>query len=334
LIQPYHLRAAARYAAHRLQAVHPFEVQAVLLNACNLRCVYCLCPEIKTRLMSTEQWKAVIRGLSRLGTLRIKFQGGEPTLRTDFRELCAEARASGMRTATITNGWPTAENPALLDYLHEVIVSLDSPRADVNDRLRGAGCHEHAVRTLELAAERGVRAYVNMVITRDTLPDVESMLEFCEARGFGLNAQPVGFGSASYDEAARPMALSPDETRTTQRRLAQWKREGRPLMFSPAAYEKALSWEDLGEPTTPSRGESSCMAGKFYVHIQPNGDVHPCVQHRAHFTAKNILSDGLDGALRHAQVHDCGDCWIAYLNERKNVWGLKPAALLAILRRG
>jgi MoaA/NifB/PqqE/SkfB family radical SAM enzyme len=334
LIRLHHLQAAARFASHRLRAVHPFEVQAVLLNACNLRCVYCRCPEIKTRLMNTEQWKGTIRGLGRLGTMRIKFQGGEPTLRSDFRELCAAAGAAGMRTAAITNGWPVAENPALLDYLHEVVVSLDSPRADVNDRLRGPGCHQRAVRALELAVERGICGYVNMVLTHDTLPDLEAMLEFCEARGLRLNAQAVGFGTEFYDDAARPLGLSADETRTTHRRLAEWKRQGRALMFSAAAYEKVLSWPDPGQPTAPSHGESACMAGKFYVHIQANGDVHPCVQHNAHFTAKNILSDGLEDALRNAQRHDCGDCWIAYLNERKNVYGLRPAALLEVMRRG
>jgi MoaA/NifB/PqqE/SkfB family radical SAM enzyme len=43
-------------------------------------------------------------GLGALGTLRIKFQGGEPTLRKDFRQLCATAQQSGIRTAVVTNG--------------------------------------------------------------------------------------------------------------------------------------------------------------------------------------------------------------------------------------
>jgi MoaA/NifB/PqqE/SkfB family radical SAM enzyme len=76
------------------------------------------------------------------------------------------------------------------------------------------------------------------------------------------------------------------------------------------------------------------MAGKFYVHIEPNGDVHPCVQHAAAYTPKNIVRDGLHAALAHAQQHDCGNCFSAYLNERKALFALRPAALLEMARRG
>jgi MoaA/NifB/PqqE/SkfB family radical SAM enzyme len=325
---------AARFAAGRLRALHPFEVQAALLNACNLKCVYCRCPEIRTRLLTTDQWRAAIRGLAALGTLRIKFQGGEPTLRPDFRELCAEAQAAGILTAVVTNGYGIADSPALLDHLHEVVVSLDSPRPEVNDELRGPGCFERASRALALARERGVRAFVNMVLTQRNLPDLEAMLEFCEARGARLNGQPVSFGALFYDDRARALGLSGEQTHEVHRRLAAWKRAGRAVMFSAAAYEKVLSWADHATLTVPSAEASGCMAGKDYVHIEPNGDVHPCVLHGGPFEPRNIVSDGLEAALSHAQRHHCGDCWSAYLNERKLVFGLRPAALLEVVRRG
>ena len=105
-------------------------------------------------------------------------------------------------------------------------------------------------------------------------------------------------------------------------------------MFSAAAYEKVLDWADPPTLSTPSEGESDCMAGRDYVHIEPNGDVHPCVMHGARFEPKNILRDGLEAALRHVRRHDCGDCWSAYLNERKLAFGLRPHALLEVVRRG
>ncbi len=76
------------------------------------------------------------------------------------------------------------------------------------------------------------------------------------------------------------------------------------------------------------------MAGKSYIHIEPNGDVHPCGIHGADFAPKNIIKDGLKEALRHTQRHNCGDCWTAYLNERKAVFGLRPSAVHEVIRRG
>jgi MoaA/NifB/PqqE/SkfB family radical SAM enzyme len=330
----HQLRMAARFAAFRLRELHPFEVQAALLNACNLKCVYCRCPEIATRLLTTEQWRATVSGLATLGTLRIKWQGGEPTLRPDFRELCAEAQKAGIVTAVVTNGYAIADDQALLDHLDEVVVSLDSPRAEVNDTLRGEGCFERASRALDLALGRGLRAFVNMVLTQRNLPDLEAMLTFCEERGAKLNAQPAVFGRLFYDDRARELGLTDDQIRDVHRRLARWKRQGRAVMFSAAAYEKVLGWADLDTLTVPSEGQSDCMAGRDYVHIEPNGNVHPCIMHGGEFQPKNVVRDGLEEALRHARRHDCGDCWIAYLNERKLVFGLRPGALLEVVRRG
>jgi len=329
-----HLRFAARYAAHRFRALHPFEVQASLLNACNLRCAYCRCPDVKTELLSTAQWRDAIRGLGALGTMRIKFQGGEPTLRNDFRELCATAQAAGILTAVVTNGLQFAAAPALFDHLDEVVFSLDSVTPEHTDRMRGAGVHARVVEAIDLARPRNIRVFINMVVTRQTLDEIGPMLDFCEARGLGLNAQPAVFGRQYYDDAARPYALSDEQVRIMHRRLADWKWRGRPLMFGAATYENVLAWANYGDVSKRISQPSACMAGRFYVHIEPNGDVHPCGQHAASLTPKNIARDGLDAALAHAQQHDCGNCFSAYLNERKALFALQPGALRDMVRRG
>lgn len=329
-----HVRLAARFAAHRLRTLHPFEVQASILNACNLRCAYCRCPDEKTALLTTEQWTGVIRRLGELGTMRIKFQGGEPTLRPDFRALCAVAQEAGILTAVVTNGLQFAAQPELLDGVDEVVFSLDSATPAHTDRTRGAGVHARVLEAIDIARARGRRLFINMVLTAQNLDEIEPLLAFCETRGIGLHAQPVVFGRPYYDDAARPLALSDDQMRTVHHRLAAWKRAGRPLMFAASTYDNVAAWPDYGDLTHRSPAGSSCMAGRFYVHFEPNGDVHPCGQHGATFTPRNILRDGLDAALTHVQRHDCGDCFSAYLNERKAVFGLRPAALLEVVRRG
>ena len=329
-----HLKTASRFAAHRFRELHPFEVEASLLNACNLRCVYCKCPEIKTTLMTTEQWRTIIHGLRVLGTIRIRFHGGEPTLRPDFRELCAEAQRAGIITGVTTHGLQVADQPALLDYLDEVVISLDSVTPEINDRLRGEGTHAQVVRAIDIACGRRLRTYVNMVVNRENLGELEAMLEFCEARGVCLHMQPVTSYWMYADATARPLELTPEEVQTMHRRLAAWKRQGRPLVFSAQAYEHAATWPDYAVSTTRTVGESSCMAGKSYVHIEPNGDVHPCGHHGDGLRPKNIITDGLEEALRHVQRHHCGDCWTVSLNERKAVFGLQPSALWEVVRRG
>lgn len=327
------LATATRYVKHRFRELHPFEVQALVINACNLRCSYCRCPDIKTRLMTTEQWVDTIEQLGRLGTMRLKFQGGEPTLRNDFVELCAASRRAGIRTAVVTNGINVAQKPELLDELDEVVLSLDSVTPEIHDSQRGQGTHAQVLRAIDVVRERGLPAFVVMVVTRANLDQLDSMMDFAEARGVRLHAQPVTFGLHYSDDASRDIALSPEQVRAMHAKIVDWKNKGRPMMFSADTYANVARWPDYGVLTTPSQGDSKCMAGKFYVHIEANGDVWPCQQHGAVYTPKNIVRDGLEEALRNAQHHGCGDCFTAYLNERKAVFGLRPAAIYEMLRR-
>jgi mycofactocin biosynthetic radical S-adenosylmethionine protein MftC len=328
------LEIARRFIAHRFAALHPFEVQAVLQNACNLRCSYCRCPDMDPAAMSADEWIDIIGRFRKVGTLRIKFQGGEPTIRRDFAEICAAVQAHGIVCAVVTNGIAIARNPALLDGLDEVVVSLDAVTPALHDRHRGAGTHALAVRALEETLARGRRAFVNMVVTRETVGEVERVLNFCEARGIGFNAQPAMFSRSYQDATASHLGLSIEEDQALEKRLAAWKRQRKPLMFSAASYEHAAGWPDYNAPTTPSAGESNCMAGRFYVHIEPNGDVFPCVLQGSPFTPKNLLADGFEDALLNASHHTCGDCFLPYLNERKALFGLRPQAVLAWLARG
>jgi MoaA/NifB/PqqE/SkfB family radical SAM enzyme len=284
--------------------------------------------------MTTEQWRTIIRGLRALGTIRIKFQGGEPTLRPDFAELCWEARNAGMITSTVTNGMKIASRPELLDPLREVVVSLDSLRPEVNDSMRGEGAYEGAMAAIHLALEKGLKTYVNMALCQVNLKDLESMLTFCESKGMKMNAQPIKFGVIYYDDESRQLALAPSQIREFHLQMIKWKKQGRGIMFSASSFLRALDWPDLTQNTIRSQVDSDCMAGKFYFHINPDGDVIPCIPHNADFTPKNILKDGLYEALRHVRYHNCGDCWSPYLNERKALFKLRPAALLEFTKRG
>jgi MoaA/NifB/PqqE/SkfB family radical SAM enzyme len=329
-----YFKAGRRYFRGRFRTCHPYEVQAQLLNSCDRRCAFCRCPEVESALMTTAEWRQILRALSRLGTIRVKFQGGEPTLRPDFREISAEAKKAGMITAVVTNGIQIASHPDLLEFLDEVVVSLDADDPELNDRFRGAGSYDGAVAAIDAARAAGRRTYVNMTVHRENYGAVEGMLEFCERKGIRLNAQPVKFGRMYYRDEARDIALTNGQVRALHERIVSWKKQGRPLMFSTLAYKRALTWEDFHVLTVRSRKNSRCVCGRDYIHIEANGDVIPCIQHGASLTPKNILRDGLEEALRQTKHHDCGDCWTAYLNERKALFALKPGALRQMFRRG
>jgi MoaA/NifB/PqqE/SkfB family radical SAM enzyme len=309
VLRTRHLRFAARYAAHRFQTLHPFEVQAALLNACNLRCAYCCCPDLKTDLLDTAQWTDVIRGLAQLGAMRIKFQGGEPTLRKDFRALCAAAQASGILAAVVTNGLQFAAQPSCSSTSTRSSSASTRSRPPTPTACAAPAC-TRAPRGHRAGARAAHRLFINMVVAGQTLDEIEPMLDFCEARGIGLHAQPVVFGrkfrrcSASVRPQRRTGARHASPPGSVKRREA--------LMFAAATYENVLSWADMAEIARRVPQPSTCMAGRFHVHIEPNGDVHL----RAAWGGvhgRERRPRRAEAALAGAQHHDCGNCFSAYL---------------------
>ncbi|OGD24235.1 MAG: hypothetical protein A2Y69_02815 [Candidatus Aminicenantes bacterium RBG_13_59_9] len=322
-VKPKKLSLLTRYIRHRPRRVHPYEVQACITNDCNMKCQYCACPNLPKDSLSTEEWKSVIRGLRRLGMMRLKFQGGEPTLRPDFDELAALGQELGLVTAVASNGTLIAENPGLIDHVHELILTLNSLNKTVQDDLRGEGSFEAILKTMDLAQARGVRVFNNMVVNKKNLSELESVLDFCEKRGVTFHAQAVVFGRSFFDDGAKHLQLSLAETQLLHRKLADWKTQGRNVLFSSQTYARASQWSDYDDLNRPGDRPSSCFAGRFYVHIEPMGEVYPCNLHIGSFQPKNAVRDGLVPALLHARKHVCSDCWHPYFNERKALFGLK-----------
>lgn len=80
-----------------------------LTERCNNNCIHCYInqPEndtsIANRELTTGEWKDILQQAADLGTLTVRFTGGEPLLREDFQDLYLHARQLGMRVMLFTN---------------------------------------------------------------------------------------------------------------------------------------------------------------------------------------------------------------------------------------
>ena len=85
------------------------EIDIELTERCNNRCIHCYInrPEddtvAKAREMETGFVLDLLRQAAVLGCLSVRFTGGEPLLRTDFREIYITARRLGMWVTIFTN---------------------------------------------------------------------------------------------------------------------------------------------------------------------------------------------------------------------------------------
>jgi Radical SAM superfamily/4Fe-4S single cluster domain len=161
---------------------------------CNLRCTHCL-----NASGPDEPWLAplddaaarrAIAEAERLGVREIYLTGGEPFLHREILPLLERCLAVAA-TTVLTNG--TVMTEALANALAalarasrwslEIRVSLDAADAEANDRVRGAGTWQRAVKTIQALDARGLLPIVTA--TDITIESVEIALGQSPARGRG-----------------------------------------------------------------------------------------------------------------------------------------------------
>jgi protein-export SecD/SecF family membrane protein len=168
-----------------------------LTYACNLACVHCLSSSGRRdpRELSTEQCEAIIDELQAMQVFYVNIGGGEPTIRPDFWHLLRYAVDHQVGVKFSTNGVRiTPERAAFLastDYV-DVQISLDGATADVNDRVRGEGSYDTAIRALDTLSAAGFTdAKISVVVTRENVGKRMAILLFEKGKGEVVTAPVI-----------------------------------------------------------------------------------------------------------------------------------------------
>jgi radical SAM protein with 4Fe4S-binding SPASM domain len=146
-----------------------------LTERCNNACIHCYInlPETDVkaqgRELGTDQWKAILKQAADLGSLSVRFTGGEPLLRDDFAELYLFTRRLGMKVVLFTNA--RLITPELADLflrippLMEIEVSVYGMHAISYDTIACApGAFAEFRRGLNLLSERQIPFGVKSVL--------------------------------------------------------------------------------------------------------------------------------------------------------------------------
>ncbi|HTI50170.1 MAG TPA: radical SAM protein [Planctomycetaceae bacterium] len=306
----------------------PFFVQYSLLNGCNARCTYCNSPHRADPQLDTATHLRLLAEFAALGTVRIKFLGGEPLLRPDLGELVAETKRLGMRAAMVTNGLLIPQSFELVKQLDELIISLDGSEA-AHDGQRGRGSWRRVMAAIELCAAEGLEFFLSAVVTRDSLGEVDWMLELADSLGVMVNFQLPQFNSEMYGPQAKPQFPDEEDARAVLRKIIAAKECGAPVLFSAQSYGKTLAWPNFELERVVEEGTvSRCTAGKYFVQMEPNGDIYPCVLHVGTFAPKNAVRDGVRAAWENCHQHSCTACFNTWLNENRAIFDLSPSTLM------
>ena len=317
----------AHVVATRQLGLAPRYLPIVLMfitDKCNLRCRMCGVCELEQnrsaeKELSTEEWFAVIDAADRLGTTLVSISGGEPLLRADLYDMVRHARSKGMTVHMCTNGTLMTADKArkLRDAgVSTVSVSVESPRAEVHEHLRGAGTFEPALAAIKLLRETApeIRVGINYLITRQNYRNMAGMVEFAES----LGVHQIKFAPIHTNLLHRLKHIEQfADLLFTQEDLNELEEQVR--LLSRACAKSSL----LTTSTTFFSGIADlysaphafrCYAGWAAVAVGPTGSVTPCADMDG---ALSVRQRPLDEIWRspefHAQrkrVQSCNSaCW-------------------------
>ena len=252
--------------------LHPRVAIYYVTGQCNLNCAYCEDFGARRNAASHlplpfEQVMRILRVI-RSGMDALFLTGGEPLTHPDIDRivLAAKKELKFREISLISNGLLLAQHETLLPALDRLIVSLDSADPQLWSQTIGvppASAETILANIRQFAAlqpKYGYRMIVNTVITPETLPGMDALLEFCIQ-----NKLLVSFSPQSFNNWPRYELTVSSAYREFIQKLIQLKRDGAPVLGSDRYLRTLSAFEPYDcYPTLVPR-------------IYPNGELsYPC----------------------------------------------------------
>ena len=256
-------------------------------SACNLHCTGCWAAEYgHTMSLTYDELDSIITQGKELGIYLYMYTGGEPLVRkADIIKLCEKHNDCAFHA--FTNG--TLVDDAFCEEMDRVgnlslSISLEGYE-EVNDGRRGQGVFDKVMKAMDTLKAHGQIFGTSICYTRANIDTVTSdeFLDMIIDKGgryaWYFHYMPVG------NEAAVELLPTKEQREYMYHRIREIRgKEGGKQIF-------AFDFQNDGEFV------GGCIAGgRNYCHINPNGDVEPCVF--IHYSGANIKELSLLDALR------------------------------------
>ena len=267
--------------AQDMKKKHDINIPWIILvdptSACNLKCTGCWSAEYGHLIqLSYEELDRIITEGEELGIYAWLMTGGEPLIRkADILKLAEAHPYSSFHIFT---------NGTLIDdaFCEEVVrlgniapsISLEGFE-EVNDLRRGKGVFQKVMHAMDTMKKHKLLFGTSICYTSSNYKTVTSdeFLDMIISKGvkytWYFHYMPVG------NDASTDLLLTPEQREYMYHRVREIRagEGGKPIIV--------VDFQNDGEYV------SGCVAGgKYYCHINPNGDVEPCVF--IHYSSANI----------------------------------------------
>jgi MoaA/NifB/PqqE/SkfB family radical SAM enzyme len=241
----------------------------------------------------------------------MNFTGGEPLLRSDAPRIMAHAHRRGVRNLHVNTNAVLLDDRrrgAVLDAgVRSFNVSVDGPRAEVHDRIRGVpGAFGrtvgHLERLLERRAELDLRVRMNFTVMRSNVEDLPAMIRLAQDLRVQLYLNLATDHTFLFRDGQVRIETRVDGDRVAAalaRVEAQLRRDRR---FVPRYSELAYLRRHFDDQLQP---ELPCAESQLKVMVHSTGELGGCWGHDARLNVRDVpvaaILDGADYRTEHAR---------------------------------
>lgn len=172
---------------------YPLSATIELTPRCSINCVHCYINEfagdekIRSRELTTSQWKDIFDQLEEAGTFFMMITGGEPLLRPDFDEIFQYSRKKGMMVTLFSNGTLLTKEKAkmLADWnLEQLEISIYGGTKETYEKItRTPGSFDRCMAGIHNALDAGVKLSLKTVVLKENCHELELMKSLTENLG-------------------------------------------------------------------------------------------------------------------------------------------------------
>lgn len=278
----------------------PYQIVWNITRACNFNCIHCYenAGQKDEDELTTQEIHETIDLLADIGVVSLAFSGGEPSIHPDILEFIKHASDRGLFVSMASNGYVFNTYEKAKQFkdagLEFVQLSLDGLNPETHDSFRNVkGSWNRVIEAIKNFQKAGVYTGISTTVTKrnkDEIPDMIKFLNDLNVDWFMLyNFIPTGKGSNIRD-----IDLNPQERRELLELIykANVDTDMNIMSTAPQFADVAVN-NDTGNQMVPthvynvnyvnpamkqlSEFIGGCGAGRFYMSIEPNGDIYPCV---------------------------------------------------------
>ncbi len=167
---------------------HIHKLRVSLLDACNMRCMYCMPEKIefipKQNLPQAQELLSICSNLVDLGIDEIRLTGGEPLLRSDFIDIVKKLSELPLRKLGLTTNAIKLRkhlNELKRTKCQHLNISLDSINKENFTRINKTNSLKTVLESILMACEMGFKVKLNTVLMKGINDhEVFNLIEFAE----------------------------------------------------------------------------------------------------------------------------------------------------------